>query len=383
MLSISAGRSDTMRGAAHFFDGETAGRHVVRVGLTSDRQAIMIEGDGLPEPLRWPLADLRAISDPTVKESLVLTRFQDTDDETPRDPARLVLEDRALVDWIRTTRPNLYRRDLRRGTGMRIVRNLAMATAAVGLMLFVILPAMANTLARIIPLESEVNFGKSVVGQMERFLGGSTFGDLHCSAPEGREALDRMTARLMDGKDIDYDLNVVVFDHGMLNAFAAPGGQVVLLRGLLEAADGPDAVAAVLAHEIGHVVNRDPTRNALRAAGSAGLLSMLLGDITGGTMLVIVADHMLNTSYSREAELAADAYAVAVLDEAGISTAGFGAFFDRLAQEEGGFDLPEYLSTHPATAERAARARAHADGQGATTPSLSEADWQALKLICD
>lgn len=372
-----------MKGQGIFFDGETAGRHHVDVGLSPDRQALVISSDTLPAPLRWPLPDLRALSDHAQDKHLVLTRHMPTDDEAPRDPARLVLRDPVLVDWLLTSRPSLRKSDLHPGTGRHILRKAVLAVGAVALILLVILPALAGTLARLIPLETEMRFGRAVTAQMERFLGASENGALDCDAPAGRAALDKMVQRLTDGRDIGYDLNVRVFDHPMLNAFAAPGGHVVLVRGLIDEAETPDAVAAVLAHEIGHVVSRDATRNALRVAGSAGILSLILGDVAGGAVLVAVADQMLNSAYSREAERNADAYALQMLNDAGISSDGFGDFFDRLAREEGGFALPEYLSTHPLSAERAAKARDNAAGQDATVPVLSEAEWQALRQICD
>ena len=371
-----------MQGQGTFFDGRTAGRHQVQVGLSPDRQALVISGDSLDAPLRWPLADLRALSDHGGEKDLVLTRHMDTDDESPRDPARLVLRDPALIDWILRTRPSLHKSDLRAGAKRRILRNAALALGALALMLLVILPGLADIMARVIPRDTEERFGRAVTAQMERFLGADERGALVCDHAQGRAALDKMVARLTDGRDLGYDLRVQVFDHPMLNAFAAPGGYVVLVRGLIDKAQGPDAVAAVLAHEIAHVVNRDATRNALRAAGSAGILSLILGDVAGGAVLVAVADQVLNSAYSRKAERTADAYALTMLNDAGISSAGFGAFFDTLAEQEAGLSLPEYLSTHPITAERAQAARDNAAAQGATTPVLTDAEWQALRRIC-
>jgi predicted Zn-dependent protease len=276
----------------------------------------------------------------------------------------------------------LRKSDLARGTTRRILRTGALAVGALALMLLVILPGLAGTLARVMPTQTEERFGRAAVTQMQRFLAATGAPAERCTDPDGQAALDAMTARLIDGRAIPYDLKVLVLDHPMLNAFAAPGGHVVLLRGLLDQTDGPDAVAAVLAHEIGHVASRDPTRNALRVAGSAGILSLILGDVAGGAVLVAVADQMLNSAYSRRAEQDADAYALAMLNDAGISTAAFGAFFDTLAKAEDGMTLPEYLSTHPATDQRAANARANADRQSDTTPALTDAQWRALRQIC-
>lgn len=372
-----------MQAAGDFYDGQTAGRHGVKVALSTDRQALIITGDALGQPVRWSLADLRALPDHGDDKTLILTRFALSDDESPRDTARLILRDPDMIDWLRRSRPNLNRRDVHAGTGRRVVRNIALAVAAVCLMLFVVLPALANQLARIIPLETEVRFGQTVTAQMEQLLGGDRIGALHCTAPAGRSALDKMVDRLMTDQQIDYDLKVQVFDHDMINAFAAPGGQVVMIRGLIDAAETPEEVAAVLAHEIGHVVHRDATRNALRTAGSAGLLAMVLGDIAGGTILVAVSDQMLNSAYSRDAERAADAYALERLNAANVDSDGFGTFFDRLSGMERSIELPGILATHPPTDTRAALAHENAQGQQGTTPILTEVEWQALRQICD
>jgi len=371
--------------AASFFDGETAARHAVHVSVQPHAPvSLIVEGDTIDGPLSWPIEDVRALKDQAEQDRLVLTYHTETDDESPRDPARLIVDDASLRHWIIATRPNLFKSDVHKGTGRKILVRSGMAIGAVVLMLFVILPAMANTLATLIPIEREVAFGKTITAQMERMLGGERIGALRCEDAEGHAALDRMLTRLTETTPIDYDVEISVFDHGMLNAFAAPGGQVVLLRGLIEQVDGPDALAAVLAHEIAHVESRDPTRGALRAAGSAGLLSMVLGDFTGGGLLVIVADHIFNASYTREAEVAADAYAVNMLNAANVSTDGMVAFFRTLDEMDGDAEsLPEYFSTHPHSGDRANRA---ADGQAHThghTQVVSDADWLKIKAMCD
>ena len=372
---------EAVSGRGVFHDGQTAAEHSVEVALSGDGLSLRISGETLGAALLWPLPDLRAVSEPGQATPLILTRHAESGDESPRDPARLVLTDPALIDWLRRTRPALYRRDLRHGTGRRILKRAALALAALAVMLLFILPRMADTLAGLIPVEREVAFGKTVVAQMERFLGGDRLGALHCSDPAGEAALAAMIERLTAGRDLDYEIAATVFDHPMVNAFAAPGGQVVLMRGFLDKAGSADAAAAVLAHEIGHVVSRDATRHSLRAAGSAGLLSMVLGDVAGGVLLVALGEQMLNSSYSREAEREADRFALGMLDAAGGSTGGMAAFFEMLDEGAGG-DLPDYLSSHPVTAERAEAARAHAAGQGTTSPVLDEGQWQALLGIC-
>lgn len=367
---------------ATFFDGHSAQRHPVNVSVNRDGTGLVIDKQSPGgTPLVWPLDRLRALSDQANANILTLTLHAQTEDETPRDPARLILSDPQWVAWVRQNAPKLAKRDTRPGTARKILSRTALAIVAIGFIVFAILPRMSDFLAERMPLETEIRFGKAVVAQMERFLGGSKSGGLVCTNPAGLEALKKMKARLITGQDLQYDLNLSVLDHSMVNAFAAPGGNVVLIRGLLEKADTADEVAAVLAHEIGHVEARDPTRLTLRAAGSAGILSIILGDVSGGTIIGILGDRLLQTSYTRQAEAEADAFALRMMNAADISTAGMAGFFDRIGKADGA-DFPEYLSSHPASQRRADRARSNADGQSNTSPVLSDAEWQSLKTIC-
>lgn len=365
---------------AVFFDGLTAARHLVRVVPTADRLGLAILfQDGTTPAIVWPFDRIRALADHADRASLTLTILAPTQDEAPRDPARLVVDDPDAVAWFRRSRPSLFQRDTRPGTFRKVALWIGGAVAAILLMLFVILPGLADFLAGHIPVEREVAFGHAVMKQVEYFLGRDGT-DLTCRNPAGQAALARLTDRLTRGRDLAYALEVRVFDHDMPNAFAAPGGQIVLFRGLIDEAAGPEEVAGVLGHEIGHVVARDPTRLTLRAAGSAGIISIALGDVTGGTLVALAGEHLMQASYTRKAEAAADAHAVELLSAAGIPVAPLADFFDRMAASTDA--LPEYLSSHPLSAGRAQAIRAAA-GAAPAGPAISAADWLALRTICD
>lgn len=367
-----------------YFDGQTGARLDVEVRLEANAGMLtLLHPDLATGKQLWRLDQLRKLQDDARRDQVTLALRADSADDSPLiDLPRLTLTDPDLIARIERFSPALATRDVARGTGMRVVTRLGLAVGAVALMLLVILPGLAGSLAQIIPPDREARWGRAVVAQIERLLGGSELGHLACTGPEGRAALDQMLARLSSGTDLAYDLNVTVFDHEMVNAFAAPGGQIVLMRGLIDAASSADEVAGVLAHEIAHVEARDATRNTLRAAGSAGLLSLVLGDFAGGTLAVVLAEATLSASYTREAEEAADAYALDMLANAQVSGAGLADFFALIGEMQGGLKVPEYLSTHPDTAGRANRAEDFAKGQGDTSPVISEAAWQALRAIC-
>ncbi|MEL6795095.1 MAG: M48 family metallopeptidase, partial [Pseudomonadota bacterium] len=260
----------------------------------------------------------------------------------------------------------------------------ALAVGSIYAIVFHLVPNLADQMATLIPPEAEVTMGEKMVDQFTGFFVEEDQ-EPFCSTPQGDAALAAMTARFEAAAGAHVPLTVRVLDHGMVNAFALPGGQIVFFRGLLKEASTPEEAAGVLAHEIAHVYARDPTRLTLRSAGTAGLIGLLLGDFTGATVTVALSEALLRSGYQREAETAADDFANRLLTEQGLPTTPFANFFDKLAAEVG--ETPEllsHLSTHPELAGRAAAARA-ADriGDAPFTPVLSDQEWVALQNICD
>lgn len=358
-----------------FFDGSSAaGREVVvKFG---DASLILMSLADMPIA-HWSLAGLRNLAEG--EGPLTLTPDHDSDE-------RLSLDDRDMVAAIREVCPDLGRgRPARPGGWRKLALWGAAAVAALYLIVFHLVPALADRMAALIPPEAEVAMGEEMV---ESFAGLISRGEPRfCSSPKGDRALAAMTARLTEGLAVHVPLDVRVLDHEMVNAFALPGGQIVLFRGLLEASEGPEMAAGVLAHEIGHVVARDPTRLALRAAGSAGLLGLVLGDFTGATVTVALSEALLRSSYQREAEAAADRFAATLLTERGLPTAPLARFFEILKEKhgEGPFSgALSHLATHPDLDGRAVATRAADEiGGGAFRPVLNDQEWVALKGVCD
>ena len=95
--------------------------------------------------------------------------------------------------------------------------------------------------------------------------------------------------------------------HPAINAFAAPGGQVVILRGLLEKTASPEQLAGVLAHELQHVYQRHTTRAILEQTATTFLLSAISGDLSGGLAWGLEGARTLGSlHYSRTHEREAD-----------------------------------------------------------------------------
>lgn len=115
------------------------------------------------------------------------------------------------------------------------------------------------------------------------------------------------------------------------NAFALPGGTIVLTDELVELADGNlDMVLGVLAHELGHVVNRHGMRGVSQSLLGAVLIAAVVGD---SSSLIASAPLLLGSmAYTRDLEREADDHAIRTLRENGISPAVMAEFFRRIAQ---------------------------------------------------
>ena len=164
------------------------------------------------------------------------------------------------------------------------------------------------------------------------------------------------------------------------NAAALPGGRIYVFEGLIGKSDSADELAGVIAHEIGHVAHRDGTRSVLQSAGLSFLFGMLLGDFVGGSAVVIGARAVLQSSYSRDVESAADRYGVELMARAGGDPRALGAVLTRIA----GAIHPGMviLSDHPDTKARVAVINELAASRAPTQPLLEPSEWAALKRIC-
>ncbi len=149
-----------------------------------------------------------------------------------------------------------------------------------------------------------------------------------------------------------------------INAFALPGGTIVLLDGLVEKAGNDDQVLAVLGHELGHVANKHGMRNVLQALGIGALAGLVWGDFAGIAANVPVIAGVLR--YTRDFEREADDFAISFLRANDIPIYALIDFFEIVHQLRGKSDadpLPEFFSSHPATAERIRRLRLEAEAQ--------------------
>jgi hypothetical protein len=370
-MTSDAAQRFLMEPDTYYFDGDMARPRASRLQINRDHSELTISASGLA-PIIWRTADIRVVPDQAGRDRTVLR-------VTNNPVARLVLAEKSLLAML----PNKYRSAPPKGRG-RLMSWAFAAVVSVALIIGVLVPTMADQLAVFIPPEGERALGETTLGQIREALDDTGLAPIpFCEDSDGREALSHMKGKLTASLDLEHDLSVHVLDHKMVNAFALPGGFVVLFRGLIDAANGPDEVAAVLAHEIGHVVSRDPTRHALRSAGSIGVLGLLFGDFAGGAVVLFLTERLIDAKYSQGAESEADRFAYGVLLNADASPAALGDMFQRLRDKYGDNDaiIMHFLS-HPGLQERIEAARAAAPQDQDYQPILDGEGWAALQGIC-
>ena len=354
-----------------FNDGRSATR--MSASITIDGASLLIadaEGQTLAS---WPLAEILRVDEPGSDLPLRL-RLRDD------DGARLTLNDRGLADALRAEGLELGRIE---GGAKRYLRVLGLGLLGacfLGVLLWVGVPALARGVASIIPVSWEVALGKRYKDQaIEAFALLADENAVLCSG-EARRPLEALMSRLATASDSSYPFEVTLISLGLENAFALPGGQIVIFDGLLQVMEQPEELAAVLAHEMAHVLHRHGTEALIKSYSLSAIFGLLLGDYGEG-FLADIGRAMVDLSYSRQAEAEADERALDLLAAAGVSGTGLEMFFARLAEREGSLSRRlSFLSTHPSSLERSAAAAKRAV-EGA--PGLSASEWAALKGICD
>ncbi len=139
------------------------------------------------------------------------------------------------------------------------------------------------------------------------------------------------------------------------NAFAVPGGIVVMTDELVQLTETDAEIMAVLAHEVGHLHGRHSLRILLQNSISALLIAGLTGDISNITALsAAIPTVLMQAKYSRDFEREADDFAFNYLASRGVSTNALSELLLRLerSESEGGGDIPDWLSSHPPSHER-------------------------------
>jgi Zn-dependent protease with chaperone function len=349
--------------SAVYFDGLSSRRRAVSLGFGD---GLEINEDGRAAAA-WPYGDIRRADSPsgTLRLSCL----------TAPALARLEIRDAAVAAQLSSRCARLDQDVPGRGVGAIVGWSLAAAASIVAVVL-VGVPLAADRLTPLVPQALERRLGDVAEAQLRTVFSGKV-----CDNPAGSAAFIKLVNAVREAGSFEASVESAVLSSPIPNAFALPGGKVYLFSGLLAKADSADEIAGILAHELGHVRNRDGTRTLIHNGGTSFLIGLLFGDITGSGALIFASRSLVTASYSREAEQDADSFAISVMHRLGRSPKPMGELMFRVTGKEADSGLT-ILANHPLTEDRLAR-MSKEDAPPSGPPLLTPQEWKSLKAICE
>lgn len=355
-------------------DGRTARRSAVTVHPSQDGLVITPETG---ETRRWAYAEIRQIQGRYAGEQIRIERRDDVTEALLIDDASFLSALHRLVP----DRVTHFHNPARRPTLARLT--VAAGLLSVGLIGWLYVwgvPALITVTTPYVPVAWEEKIGAAAVDYLIP-------AEERCTAPEHAAVIRRIVARLAASVSPQpYTFRVHIADSPDVNALAAPGGHIVLFRGLLQRMRTPEELAGVLAHEMQHVLLRHGTRALLQSFSTGLLLAFITsGDPSGVAALGLEGAHILNLlRHSRHQEAEADRAGMDMLRAAQIDPKGMIAFFESIRQHE--HEQPgllHYFSTHPDTAGRLSALRDRAMRASAQPVAVvPDYDWRRMRTVC-
>jgi len=366
------------RWQGYYYDGKTAGRNAVFITIT-------------PHTVRLTREDGSSF-DWNLPEVVQTQGFYEGGNSPVGEPIRIergeesfVINDRAFIeDLIKTApaeAPRFTTTKTRSGFSMWMPFAAALAIAALGAIYLWGIPVFASYAADAVTPSWEEKLGANVVAQF-------TSGHVRCSDEKATEQVNKLLEVLNRAAGGDnpplphpYKFKIHIIKDPALNAFAAPGGHIVIFTGLLKATKSSDELAGVMAHEMQHVLKKHATKSIFENLSTYMIMAVITGDTSGVAGMI----HTIGAfRYSRLHEQEADERAVALLQAAGINPEGLIEFFKTV--EKTADNIPAalaYLSTHPVTQERIEYIRERMEGKRVYAEPLTEAKWREAMKGCD
>lgn len=183
--------------------------------------------------------------------------------------------------------------------------------------------------------------------------------------------------RLTDSLESQYEYKVHIFNNPMINAFALPGGYLLVSSGLIEISDNPEEIAAVLAHEMAHIEEKHLLGKLIKEMGLALILS-------NDALIVTEMSRMTaSTAYDRRKENEADEFALTLMEKTHIDPRVMGIFFRKMKEANVDYDKRfEMFMTHPHSDSRIRKALEYELPADFESQPIA-IDWSAFKASVD
>ncbi|HUR66912.1 MAG TPA: M48 family metallopeptidase [Chitinophagaceae bacterium] len=255
-------------------------------------------------------------------------------------PGELLIEGNEAAEFVKSMKVELQKPWHQKSSGREWIRNSFLFLGILGLLFLLyllIVPWLSSKLASRVSVKTEQQLGEAVYNAMGL-------------ASQEDSAATVILNEFFHAMDIPttYAIKISVVNDNTVNAFALPGGRIVVYKALLHQVKTYPELAALLSHEFTHINNKHSTKSIFRRLGSKVFLGLLFGRF--GTVTSIVVDHadnLKNLRYSRRLEKEADMEGLSILTQRKIDPAGFTSLFEHLKASAPGTVLPEFLGSHP------------------------------------
>ena len=351
-----------------YFDGQSTTPHLVSITI-SKHGLVIAKADGTE--YQWYFHQIRQSQGAYTGEQVRVEKGDEI----------LIVDDSDFLRAIHDIAPNRSSFHNPRFSKYRTALTVlsAMAIIVIGLVLYFRgIPTLTDLVVVYLPVRWEERLGAQVVLLLAPE-------DRRIDDPNCQKAIEGIAHLLMETEQSSpYNLHIILKRDPVINAFAAPGGYIVIHDGLLRKTKSPEELAAVLAHEIQHILQRHSTRAILRELSMGMLFSALSGDAGGLHYALETVRTLGGLRFRRQDEAEADQKGLQMLQKAKIDPKGMVAFFETLEKEVG--DIPRflsYVSTHPRTEERIGQLKQMADQTSyESVVLLPDTDWSDIQKMC-
>ena len=357
--------------SGHYYDGLRTTRNPVTVTLTA-KSVVITKKD--QTRIEWPVTEVRQTQGFYAGEPVKLMRSRE---------ALVVPSTDGSNDFLNALKAITPQKDAKFNAPQtrftRFYRAMLAAVAGIAViatMYVWVIPAISNAAADKIPPSWEEKLGNSVIeGMLRNFK--------TCEDKRSEEAVAKIMLRLTAAAGPNpYTFKVHIVKASIMNAFALPGGHIILFTGLINKTGRPEELAGVLSHEMQHILKRHSTKRIMQSFSTGMILTMLAGDAAGAINAVNILNNM---RYSRIAEEEADREGLTLMKRAQVDPAGLIDFFDKLEKNHGMAKpgILSYLSTHPETSDRIALLKSHMPRNAQPYENLlPDTDWAEVSKIC-
>lgn len=302
--------------------------------LISEKKISIGYKDSVQQVIHWLVKDVAVEYIPSSRE----TRFFLKDEAVKG--AVLLIKGVAAKEYIDELHAEINKPWRKRKNTKEWSRGLLLLsgiTATLVLLYFLLVPWLAEKMASRISVSTEEDIGNSVYDAL----------GLKEKEDAGKSLLLTEFFAAMDMPS-KYAVRVTVVNDDVFNAFALPGGRIVVYSALLTKIKTYPELAALLSHEFIHVNNRHTTRSIFRRMGSRIFISLLFGRMGAvSAMMIDQADNLSSLKFSRKLEKEADVEGLDLILERKIDPSGFSDLFTNLKQNAPAAYMPELLASHP------------------------------------